>query len=930
MYNWLSWKTLFVCMAVGLVGSAAFASADEQEITNPLYQPHLLHDVIASKYGKQLVLGADVFSEERFQQALQSLRDDQSIMTLSLTGYKLSDNCIGKLSEFLSTNDSVQTLALSGDGWSEADFSSLGASLTGNHSLTLLKFEFAKSSNKKRVSNFYNNLQSNKGLQLAIWGAQSAKLLGSIANDNSYAALHVGLHHKQALTTVANDKLYRDWIIKSSAAGNPIGQFEAAEIAIKDNQTTEALKLLNLSGEHGYGPALLKLAEYYRGAWGAAEPNKVLSIDYCKRAAELLPAAKYRLARIYEHSDDEQLINQSANLYYQAATRGHIPSQEALIGNLFEKALQILPTNKTAANAAVQNAWQHINYMSQITPKIKRFINNYEQEQAKQMSQTTSETTSQKQFAPANNPGDNGSKAGVIFETMEKPSAESPELIEFKTEVDRQLATIRNSNSVPADYKALRSAVDTTEPAQQKALHEYDAFTYALLAESYEQHRQALEQAKQQTNVVATFFKAVGRKMKAAPSAINKAVMGTNVQQHYDKEKQKSIEDLKQKQQFIIDNLETAIASEVLFADRKRDRLTELESEFKTRQAQLANRLVNIGQSDDVYNQQGTQNCAELSTQMQNLVTAYELAQTRLQNSAITNVMEDFNDLKRSRFYDFLRYHLSNLLVIHEGVSLGMVDRKVTILEKEMRTASMVTGVFLPPVGFGIIVGSVVLGKAKDLKFKHAAAKLAKLYDYRGVEGINDFSSKLASEVLYRFQTQVPYLTIESLDVFAQLVAQRIIDFCLSSKKAALDNISDIVMRATIRKPSLFSNSPKLTTELNDIWSAPDLLRYSGIQNVDGKLFAPSNGSDLAKFLNRWHRTYNCYRCIEEATELEYLAGKHLPYKEAPEDYKTVYKSSQSNNTIKYPRSLLKKAYVGAKRSAQMIATVQALLSIDY
>ncbi len=54
MYNLLGWKTLFVCMAVGLVGSAAFASADEQEITNPLYQPHLLPDVIAFKHCKQL------------------------------------------------------------------------------------------------------------------------------------------------------------------------------------------------------------------------------------------------------------------------------------------------------------------------------------------------------------------------------------------------------------------------------------------------------------------------------------------------------------------------------------------------------------------------------------------------------------------------------------------------------------------------------------------------------------------------------------------------------------------------------------------------------------------------------------------------------------------------------------------------------------
>ncbi len=54
MYNWLVWKTLFVCMAVGLVGSTAFASADEQEITNPLYQPHLLPDVIAFKHGNRL------------------------------------------------------------------------------------------------------------------------------------------------------------------------------------------------------------------------------------------------------------------------------------------------------------------------------------------------------------------------------------------------------------------------------------------------------------------------------------------------------------------------------------------------------------------------------------------------------------------------------------------------------------------------------------------------------------------------------------------------------------------------------------------------------------------------------------------------------------------------------------------------------------
>ncbi len=54
MRNLLSWKTFFVCMAVGLVASTAVASADEQEITNPLYQPHLLPDVIASKHGKQL------------------------------------------------------------------------------------------------------------------------------------------------------------------------------------------------------------------------------------------------------------------------------------------------------------------------------------------------------------------------------------------------------------------------------------------------------------------------------------------------------------------------------------------------------------------------------------------------------------------------------------------------------------------------------------------------------------------------------------------------------------------------------------------------------------------------------------------------------------------------------------------------------------
>ncbi len=139
----------------------------------------------------------------------------------------------------------------------------------------------------------------------------------------------------------------------------------------------------------------------------------------------------------------------------------------------------------------------------------------------------------------------------------------------------------------------------------------------------------------------------------------------------------------------------------------------------------------------------------------------------------------------------------------------------------------------------------------KDEVVNKQCRKLQGYYPEQGVRGIDQFSSTLASGLVYRFQDHLPHLQIESLE---QLIKHFVLSFTDYLYEKAPDDASlyELLIKAVLHKPTnlkAFLIKNPLKTDYGLEWSIDDLLFSTGVQTPYGGKYLPKDPKRLT-FIN--------------------------------------------------------------------------------
>ena len=313
-------------------------------------------------------------------------------------------------------------------------------------------------------------------------------------------------------------------------------------------------------------------------------------------------------------------------------------------------------------------------------------------------------------------------------------------------------------------------------------------------------------------------------------------------------------------------------------ARAQKEKITEIQVVRHLREGALTQKIKSLSdeaaQSPKVERKKEIRNRSkQLMEELDDLDDEYEKTIKKLNNPLLA-YLDDYHSWKQHIFYKYLEMNMGNELMKYEAIGMGTVDRQKGFFEKNITTAGGIATSFLP---FG---GSMVkkgLEKAIEIYYdrnmKKQITKVVSLYDYGGIKGAADLSSKMAGLFVYKLKNPIRELNVDSLEVLAGLAIGQMVDYTINhwdryeSKSVEKE---EFLLEATEHKPkwhSLPGLQQDLKTEDGDCCDAWKLL--AGEEYRVERTNIHKNAKELCKAIKKYSEVFIDYMMEKAEDSIE-------------------------------------------------------------
>ena len=249
------------------------------------------------------------------------------------------------------------------------------------------------------------------------------------------------------------------------------------------------------------------------------------------------------------------------------------------------------------------------------------------------------------------------------------------------------------------------------------------------------------------------------------------------------------------------------------FEKAQKSRIEEVKEEYEIKEKEIANNVNStfskVTNSPKMARKKELiESNAKMIVKLSELNEEYD-KKIRMFENPMKVYLEDYHAWKQHTFYKYLELNLGNELMKYEAIGMGSVDRQKGFFERNITIAGGIATSFLP---FGGDLMKKGVEKAieiyYDREMKKKITRVVSLYNYGGVKGMYELSSKMAGLFVYKLREPIKELSVDNLEILAGLAIGQMVDYTINHWKRYERKViekEEFLLEATEHKPKWWS-----------------------------------------------------------------------------------------------------------------------------